>query len=57
MRAKVVDNNQEQDTKQYCSIYQNHKHDEEIGTLIRAPTTMFLSYNRRLLPLVGAGSV
>ena len=50
--AKVVDNKQEQDTKQHCSNYQNHKHGEESSTLILAPATMFLQYNRRLLPMV-----
>ena len=51
--AKVVDNKHEQDTKQHCSNYQNHKHGEESSMLILAPTTMFLQYNRRLLPMVG----
>ena len=48
-----MDTKQEQDTKQQCSNYQNHKHGE--GGPARANTTMFLPYNQRLLPLVGAG--
>ena len=30
-QANVVDTKQEQDIKQHCSNYQNHKHGEESG--------------------------